>query len=57
MPAVHFEESRPDLAPYGFTCEVWEPQPMRRRTDCGPRARSGGRVRLLSREYRRVHRG
>lgn len=30
MPAVHFEESRPDLAPYGFTCEVWEPQPMRR---------------------------
>jgi AraC-like DNA-binding protein len=30
MPGRHFEESRPDLAPYGFTCEVWEPQPMRR---------------------------
>ncbi len=26
----HFEESRPDLEPYGFTCEVWEAQPMRR---------------------------
>jgi AraC-like DNA-binding protein len=27
---AHFEESRPDLEPYGFTSEVWEPQPMRR---------------------------
>ena len=27
---THFEESRPDLEPYGFTCEVWEPQPMNR---------------------------
>jgi AraC-like DNA-binding protein len=27
---THFEESRPDLEPYGFTCEVWEPQPMHR---------------------------
>jgi len=26
----HFHESRPDLEPYGFTCEVWEPQPMNR---------------------------
>jgi hypothetical protein len=26
----HFQESRPDLEPYGFTCEVWEPQPMNR---------------------------
>jgi AraC-like DNA-binding protein len=26
----HFEESRSDLEPYGFTCEVWEPQPMNR---------------------------
>jgi hypothetical protein len=30
MPGAHFEESRPDLAPYGFTCEIWEPQPMPR---------------------------
>jgi hypothetical protein len=30
MPGTHFEESRPDLAPYGFTCEIWEPQPMPR---------------------------
>jgi AraC family transcriptional regulator, melibiose operon regulatory protein len=30
MPGVHFEESRPDLEPYGFTCEIWEPQPMQR---------------------------
>jgi AraC-like DNA-binding protein len=30
MPRAHFEESRPDLEPYGFTCEVWEPQPMHR---------------------------
>jgi len=30
MPRAHFEESRPDLEPYGFTCEVWEPQPMPR---------------------------
>lgn len=28
--STHFEESRPDLEPYGFTCEVWEPQPMNR---------------------------
>ena len=28
--SAHFEESRPDLEPYGFTCEVWEPQPMNR---------------------------
>ncbi len=27
---AHFEESRPDLEPYGFTCEVWEAQPMPR---------------------------
>jgi AraC family transcriptional regulator, melibiose operon regulatory protein len=26
----HFEETRPDLEPYGFTCEVWEPHPMPR---------------------------
>jgi AraC-like DNA-binding protein len=26
----HFRESRPDLEPYGFTCELWEPQPMNR---------------------------
>lgn len=30
MPRTHFEESRGDLEPYGFTCEVWEPQPMPR---------------------------
>jgi AraC-like DNA-binding protein len=30
MPRAHFEESRPDLEPYGFTCEIWEPQPMHR---------------------------
>ena len=30
MPHSHFEASRPDLEPYGFTCEVWEPQPMPR---------------------------
>jgi AraC-like DNA-binding protein len=30
MAHAHFEESRPDLEPYGFTCEVWEPQPMNR---------------------------
>jgi AraC family transcriptional regulator, melibiose operon regulatory protein len=30
MPHSHFEESRRDLEPYGFTCEVWEPQPMPR---------------------------
>jgi AraC-like DNA-binding protein len=28
--SAHFEESRPDLEPYGFTCEIWEPQPMNR---------------------------
>ena len=27
---THFEESRRDLEPYGFTCEIWEPHPMRR---------------------------
>ena len=27
---AHFEESRRDLEPYGFTCEVWEPHPMPR---------------------------
>jgi AraC family transcriptional regulator, melibiose operon regulatory protein len=27
---THFEETRPDLQPYGFTCEVWEPHPMPR---------------------------
>lgn len=26
----HFHETRPDLEPYGFTCETWEPQPMNR---------------------------
>jgi AraC-like DNA-binding protein len=30
MSRAHFEDSRPDLEPYGFTCEVWEPQPMPR---------------------------
>jgi AraC family transcriptional regulator, melibiose operon regulatory protein len=30
MSRAHFEESRPDLEPYGFTCEIWEPQPMNR---------------------------
>ncbi len=30
MDRAHFEESRPDLAPYGFTCEVWEAHPMPR---------------------------
>jgi AraC-like DNA-binding protein len=30
MARAHFEESRPDLEPYGFTCEIWEPQPMHR---------------------------
>jgi AraC family transcriptional regulator, melibiose operon regulatory protein len=30
MARTHFEESRPDLEPYGFTCEVWEPHPMPR---------------------------
>jgi AraC-like DNA-binding protein len=30
MPGAHFVESRPDLEPYGFTCEIWEPQPMNR---------------------------
>jgi AraC-like DNA-binding protein len=30
MPRSHFEESRRDLEPYGFTCEMWEPQPMPR---------------------------
>jgi len=30
MARSHFEETRPDLEPYGFTCEVWEPQPMHR---------------------------
>ncbi len=30
MPRSHFEEDRPDLEPYGLTCEVWEPQPMPR---------------------------
>jgi AraC-like DNA-binding protein len=30
MSREHFQESRPDLEPYGFTCEVWEPQPMPR---------------------------
>jgi AraC-like DNA-binding protein len=30
VPREHFQESRPDLEPYGFTCEVWEPQPMNR---------------------------
>jgi AraC family transcriptional regulator, melibiose operon regulatory protein len=30
MPHTHFEEARPDLEPYGLTCEVWEPQPMHR---------------------------
>lgn len=30
MPGAHFEESRPDLEPYGFTCEIWEPEPMNR---------------------------
>jgi AraC family transcriptional regulator, melibiose operon regulatory protein len=28
--SAHFEETRPDLEPYGFTCEIWEPQPMNR---------------------------
>ena len=27
---VCFDESRPDFAPYGFTCELWSPRPMRR---------------------------
>jgi AraC family transcriptional regulator, melibiose operon regulatory protein len=30
VPPEHCRESRPDLEPYGFTCEVWEPQPMNR---------------------------
>jgi AraC-like DNA-binding protein len=30
MALAHFEESRPDLEPYGFTCELWEPHPMPR---------------------------
>ncbi len=30
MDRAHFEDSRPDLAPYGFTCEVWEAHPMPR---------------------------
>jgi AraC-like DNA-binding protein len=30
MTRSHFEASRPDLEPYGFTCEVWEPRPMPR---------------------------
>jgi AraC-like DNA-binding protein len=30
MTRTHFEESRADLEPYGFTCEVWEPHPMPR---------------------------
>jgi AraC family transcriptional regulator, melibiose operon regulatory protein len=30
MPGAHFEESRPDFAPYGFTCEIWDAHPMRR---------------------------
>jgi hypothetical protein len=30
MARAHFEATRPDLAPYGFTCEVWEPVPMPR---------------------------
>jgi len=25
-----FDPSRPDFAPYGFTCERWTPQPMKR---------------------------
>lgn len=25
-----FDSSRPDFAPYGFTCELWTPEPMKR---------------------------
>src|SRR5215475_9692474 len=28
MALEHFQASRHDLEPYGFTCEVWGPQPM-----------------------------
>lgn len=27
---LHFDAQRPEFAPYGFTCEVWEPKPMPR---------------------------
>jgi AraC family transcriptional regulator, melibiose operon regulatory protein len=27
---VSFDSSRPDFAPYGFTCELWMPVPMKR---------------------------
>jgi AraC-like DNA-binding protein len=30
MAPEHFEASRHELQPYGFTCEVWEPRPMPR---------------------------
>lgn len=30
MPLHTFDHRRPDLAPYGFTCERWEAAPMRR---------------------------
>ena len=29
-PLAHFDESRPDFAPYGFTCESWSPRAMPR---------------------------
>lgn len=27
---VSFDSSRPNFAPYGFTCELWTPVPMKR---------------------------
>jgi AraC-like DNA-binding protein len=27
---VQFDPSRPEFAPYGFTCELWTPEPMQR---------------------------
>jgi AraC-like DNA-binding protein len=30
MDMHHFDSRRPDFAPYGFTCEVWEPRRMPR---------------------------
>lgn len=27
---VSFDPSRPEFAPYGFTCELWTPEPMKR---------------------------
>ncbi|HEY3391702.1 MAG TPA: helix-turn-helix domain-containing protein [Lacipirellulaceae bacterium] len=30
MDLQHFDSRRPDFAPYGFTCEIWEPRRMPR---------------------------